>query len=460
MKRSSALGSLILLGPFVVLGVLYLLTTSPIDTSRPLEISPTGPITIALAGDLLITDPLGAAERDQGFVAARSAVRSATFALANLEMNLRDASDPPPAGTDASSRWPWGSSRQAEFLRELGFDAVTLANDHAADHGVDAVLSTRRVLDAAGILHAGTGEDLAEARAPLKAGRIAVFGVAVSSMPDARATASRGEIKGRAGVNPLRYTADITVDAATFRTLRESAPAAADPQAGESELKMSGATIKKGERTSVDFVVDPADEREILEAIRAARRDAGVVIVSVHAHEPSNTSDEPARFVQRFARAAVDAGAVIVVGHGPHRLRGVEVYGGGVILYSLGNFFYQPLRVDFRAANMFDRGANLYEAAVGAGSAAGADRSPAEEGAWWKSVLALATVDSTGVTALSLVPLDLGSDKSLETRGIPRVVRAETSGLLEQVQATARSLGTEVSVDPTSGHIFVRLAAP
>ena len=115
--RRSLLGFLILLGPFVVLGVLYLLTTSPIDTSRPLEIPPTGPITIALAGDVQITDPLGAAERDQGFVAARSAVRSATFALANLEMNLRDAGDPPPAGTDASSRWPWGSSREAEFLR-------------------------------------------------------------------------------------------------------------------------------------------------------------------------------------------------------------------------------------------------------------------------------------------------------------------------------------------------------
>jgi hypothetical protein len=109
---------------------------------------------------------------------------------------------------------------------------------------------------------------------------------------------------------------------------------------------------------------------------------------------------------------------------------------------------------------MFDRGANLYEAAVGAGRETGADWSPAGDRAWWKSILALATVDSTGVTGLSLVPLDLGSDKSLETRGIPRVVRAETSGLLEQVQATARSLGTEVSVDPTSGQMVVRLAAP
>lgn len=458
--RRSVVGLFIVLGPFVALGVLYQLTTSPIDNSRSIDIPQTGPITIALAGDLLVTDPLGAAERDQGFVAARSAVRGATFALANLEMNLRDASEAPPGGTESSSRWPWGGARQAEFLRELGFDAVTLANDHAADYGVDAVLSTRRVLDAAGVLHAGTGEDLAQARAPLKAGRIAVFGVAVSSMPDARATASRGEIKGRPGVNPLRYTADITVDAATFRTLSDSAQANGGAQASGNELKMSGATINQGERSGVDFVVDATDEREILDAIRAARGEASIVIVSVHAHEPSNGSVEPAQFVQRFARAAIDAGAVIVVGHGPHRLRGIEIYGNGVILYSLGNFFFQPLRIDFRAANMFDRGANLYDAAVGAGGGAGADRPPTEDAAWWRSVLALATVDARGVTALSLVPLDLGSDKSLETRGIPRVVRGDTSGLLEQVQAMGRNLPTEVSIEPTSGQLLVRIAAP
>jgi poly-gamma-glutamate synthesis protein (capsule biosynthesis protein) len=458
--RKSVLGLLIVLGPFVALGVLYQLTTSPIDNSRPLDIPQTGPITIALAGDMLITDPLGAAERDQGFVAARSAVRGSTFALANLEMNLRDASDAPPSGAESSSRWPWGGARQAEFLRELGFDAVTLANDHAADYGVDAVLSTRRVLDAAGILHAGTGEDLAQARAPLIAGRIAVLGVAVSSMPDARATASRGEIKGRAGVNPLRYTADITVDATTFRTLSDSAPANAGAQAGENALRMAGATIKKGERTGVDFVADPADEREILDAIRAARRDVGVVIVSVHAHEPSNASDEPAPLVQHFARAAIDAGASIVVGHGPHRLRGVEAYGAGVILYSLGNFFYQPLRVDFRAANTFDLGVNLFQAAVGAGGTPEAQSLPPNDPSWWHSALAVATVDSRGVTGLTLIPLDLGADKSLETRGIPRVVDAEGSGALEHVRGLSRSFGTEVALAPDSRQILVRLAPP
>lgn len=458
--RRSVLGLLIILGPFVVLGALYQLTTSPIDSSSRPEIPATGPITIALAGDVLITDPLGAAERDQGFVAARSAVRTATFAIANLDMNLRTESGPAPPGS-GSPRWPLGGSREADFLRELGFDAVTLANDHAADYGVDGLLSTRRVLDASGLLHAGTGEDLAGARAPLRLGRMAVFGVAVSSMPDARATASRADIKGRAGVNPLRYTADITVDAPTFRTLSESAVALnAGPPAGERELTMFGTTIKKGDRTSVGFIVDETDERDILEAIRAARQQADVVVVSVHAHEPTNESEEPAQFVQRFARAAIDAGAAIVAGHGPHRLRGVEVYRGGVILYSLGNFFYQPLRLDFGAANIFDRGVNLYEAAVGASGAPVGQTMPPNDPAWWRSALAMATVDKGAVTGLTLIPLDLGTDKSLETRGIPRVAPGGTSGALENLRRLSGALGTEVVLDENSQQIRVRLTSP
>jgi poly-gamma-glutamate capsule biosynthesis protein CapA/YwtB (metallophosphatase superfamily) len=459
--RRSALGLLIVLGPFVALAVLYQLTTTPIDNSRPLAIPATGPVTIALAGDVLITDPLGAAERDQGFVAARSAVRSATFALANLEMNLLAAGESGRSGTERSAPWPSGSSREAAFLRELGFDALTLANDHAADYGEAGLLATRRVLDEAGLLHAGTGADLAEARSPLTAGRIAVFGVAVSSMADARATMSRADIKGRAGVSPLRYAADITVDEATFRTLRGSASALnAGQPAGERELMMSGTTIKKGDRTSVTFVVDQTDEREILEAIAAARRQADIIIVSVHAHEPSNASTEPAPFVQRFARAAIDAGAAIVVGHGPHRLRGVEVYGRGVILYSLGNFFYQPVRLDFRAANPFDRGANLFEAALGTSSAQPATPVPPNDPSWWHSVLAVATVDSSGVTGLSLIPLDLGTDKSLETRGIPRVVSAGSGDTLEHLKELSGKLGTEVARDENSEQIRVRLASP
>ena len=84
------------------------------------------------------------------------------------------------------------------------------------------------------------------------------------------------------------------------------------------------------------FRVDTSDEREITEHIRAARAAAEVVVVSIHSHEPDNRTDEPADFVRAFAHRAIDAGASLVVGHGPHRVRGVEVYKDSAILYSLG----------------------------------------------------------------------------------------------------------------------------
>ena len=461
MRKS--VGFLIVLGPFIVLAVLYSLTTSPIDSGRPLDIPATGPLTIALAGDVLFTGPLGTMERDQAFIAARSAVGSADVALANLDMNLLGAEEALQADARPEPRWPYGSERDAVVLKRLGFDVVTLANDHAGDYGPDAVASTRRILDGIGFLHAGTGADLAAARASASVGRVAVLAVAASSFPDARATPTRGDIAGRAGVSPLRYSADITVDAATFQTLRDSAAALnAGRPAGERELTMFGTPIKKGDRTSVEFLVNEADEREMLEAIKTARASADVVIVSLHAHEPSNASDEPAAFVVRFARAAIDAGATIVVGHGPHRVRGVEAYKSGVILYSLGNFLYRAERLDFRAANLFDAGADLYQAAIGAlGGGPEARASVPDDPAWWESVLAVATVEAGKVTGIRLIPLDLGADKSLQTRGIPRMASADQSRrLFGRLTELSGVFGTRLRVEGGAAHLLVGGQAP
>ena len=50
---------------------------------------------------------------------------------------------------------------------------------------------------------------------------------------------------------------------------------------------------------------------------------------------------EPAQFLVTFARAMIDAGADLFVGHGPHVLRGIEIYKGAPIIYSLGDFIFQ-----------------------------------------------------------------------------------------------------------------------
>lgn len=87
---------------------------------------------------------------------------------------------------------------------------------------------------------------------------------------------------------------------------------------------------------------NPKDLARTVEEIKEARRQADVVLVSVHAHEMKGADSKvAAQFVETFARACIDTGASAVIGHGPHELRGIEVYNGGLIFYSLGNFIFQ-----------------------------------------------------------------------------------------------------------------------
>jgi len=69
---------------------------------------------------------------------------------------------------------------------------------------------------------------------------------------------------------------------------------------------------------------------------------ADVVIVSMHARAAYQPlpKDDPTR----FAPAAIDAGAKLVVGHHPHVVQPVEEYGGGVIFYSLGNLVFDQFQ--------------------------------------------------------------------------------------------------------------------
>lgn len=480
--RRSPLAILIVTGPLIIV-ILGYLWMGEGDVAPALDIPTTGPITIALAGDVLLTGPLGRIQRDPGFIAVRQAVRGADFAAANLEMNLLGAEEAVEADRRPLPRWPYGSLLDANALGQLGFDAISLANDHTGDFGPDATASTIRILDRTGLLHAGTGLDLAQARAPVYAGssapggrkRVAFISVAASSMPDSRATASRADIAGRPGLNPLRYTADITVDGPTFQTLKNSlsllnagsakselpdapidGPVPSQPSGKRVErlpagdrLVMFGTPIKKGDRTVVKFNVDENDERAILDQINAARVEAEIVVVSIHSHEPANASEEPADFIRRFARAAIEAGASLVVGHGPHRLRAIEVYKDGAILYSLGNFLYQTADLDFRAANMFDAGADLYQAAIGAlSSAPQRHPAPPDESAWWEGALAVATFEQGRLTLIRLVPLDLGADKSPGEKGMPRKVEGErAAAILDRLSRLSGAVDTPLEVE-------------
>jgi poly-gamma-glutamate synthesis protein (capsule biosynthesis protein) len=245
---------------------------------------------------------------------------------------------------------------------------------------------------------------------------------------------------GRPGVNPLRYEADITVDPKTFEILAQSVrDLKAGPPPDERSLELFGTRIEKGDRIAVTFRVDGRDEQEIVEHVRAARAAAEVVVVSVHSHEPNNATDTPAEFLREFAHRAIDAGASLVVGHGPHRVRGVEVYKDGAILYSLGNFLYQPI-ADFRAADDFDSGRDLYSAALGTLSPRppGPTEMPSDP-AWREGLVAVASFEDGRLSGLQIQPITLGGDGQ-NAAGLPNV--PSTPSILERLEELSKGWGT------------------
>jgi poly-gamma-glutamate capsule biosynthesis protein CapA/YwtB (metallophosphatase superfamily) len=407
----------------------------------PLPVRGNGPVTVAATGDALLVRPLTAAD---AHVAARLVplLGSADVALTNLETNLLLREHVPERGAGAPRR-PYATADAADTLRRLGINLVSLANNHASDYDAHGLLDTRRILESYGVQHGGSGENLEAARAPVLVGtaprRIAMIAVSTSASAESRAAGSW------AGVNPLRFTVDVTVDSTTFDTLKHSAIVESSDR---DMLMLHGTAIKRGARTVVNLVVDADDERQILEEIARARADADVVVVSLHAHEPRNDSAEPAAFVQRFARSAIDAGAAVVVGHGPHQLRGIELHGGGAILYSVGNFIFEDEGLDPRAMDVYDADVDLYGMAMGVLEARAPPNAPTfDEAVWWESVIARATFDHGGLTSLQLIPLDLGAGLPKGQRGVPRLASAERAArIVDRLSRLSAPFATRVVV--------------
>jgi poly-gamma-glutamate synthesis protein (capsule biosynthesis protein) len=170
--------------------------------------------------------------------------------------------------------------RFASGLAQAGIDIVSLGNNHTADYGPDGVGDTIAALDAAGVKHAGAGMNEAEARQPAF---IEAQGLRVAF---------------------LSYT-DIMEN-----------------------------TFAGPDSTGVALATTDA----IAAGVRAARAQADAVIVALHSGVEYTDAPQPDQ--QQLARAAIDAGALLVLGHHPHALQGRERYRNGLIVYSLGNFVF------------------------------------------------------------------------------------------------------------------------
>jgi poly-gamma-glutamate synthesis protein (capsule biosynthesis protein) len=343
-----------------------------------------GNFTIALTGDSMLTRRLSSFS-EPAYLKLAELLRGADACFGNLESTVRHSDE----GSPAISRMGRGTFMTTEpalvpEMKWLGLNLLSCANNHAFEYGEEGVLATMRHLDGGGIVHAGTGKNLASARAPgyldTNNGRVALVAAngtsarALISAPWGKAGSQRPDHSGRPGVNPLGFDTTFIVDPKSFEDLeRIERELGFDPEkerekradSGEKIIDFRGNRFVAGEGFGVVTKADPRDLEENLRWIHEARRQADWLIVSLHWHEfggetlrkARNVTDceEPADFVADFAHRAIDAGADLFVGHGPHVPLGVEIYKSKAIFYSLGNFIFQNETVKSFPGDAYER---------------------------------------------------------------------------------------------------------
>ncbi|WIX75627.1 CapA family protein [Amycolatopsis carbonis] len=309
---------------------------------------------LAVTGDVIMNTRVSVC-REPEVVAALDVLRGADVTHARLEIPLHDfgAADVFPAAEGALS-WMRGPTAIADELRALGVDLVSTASNHALDYSYGGLRSTIEALDARGLSHAGTGADLATARAPAfadtAAGRVALVS-ATSSFPSfARAGAARTDAVGRPGVNPLRYL-DVVGPATAERLcavmgelglwiVRDGDEFVVHPPGLHNSIRRF--RVVAGQEIS-STVCDPDDLTGNLESLRHAASVADFVLAHLHVQAwdgaDGRMSSTPA-FAREYAHAAVEAGAALVLVQGSHApMRGIEMYQGVPVLYDPGPLF-------------------------------------------------------------------------------------------------------------------------
>jgi len=255
----------------------------PDISAKPAEPDKSGiRITIASVGDMMIgTDfPENHLPDDDGvsfLEAVTPALSSADITFGNLEGVLVDGGQPVKKCSNPNACYLFRSpTRYADYFRAAGFDVMSLANNHARDFGEEGRTSTMIALAGVGIHHSGREGDFASFE--VNGLKIAVLAYAVTKESNMLLDYELA----RATVADFATSHDIVM--VTFHGGAEGA----------------------------DVINLPFAEEEYY--------------------------GEPRGDVVMFARMVVDAGADLVIGHGPHVVRAMERYKDRLIAYSLGNF--------------------------------------------------------------------------------------------------------------------------
>jgi len=457
--------------------------------ARELDNSVGDGFTLAAVGDCIILHPLSPLlKRDAAFAAVVSILRDASVTFGNFETAAADLRGgfkgyPFPGKDD----WALiADPGVAADLKSFGFDLLARANNHALDYGIEGMRETSRLLDEAGLVHAGAGENRADARAPryvqTTLGRVALVSMASSFSDEAVALPPAGQAPGRPGLSALRTTRTTIVTAPMMRALAQVKtpldaatgrcggypvpPAAATPTPAGAplasgplpdpprELKLFDQTFRLGAAPGYHYDMNPVDLAEILKSIRLGKQHSDFLIATIHAHEAAIDCDQPGDFLPVLAHAAIDAGADVFLTHGSHLVGPVEIYKGRPIFYGLSNFFWNDM-MEPVSADLYEQNRDLLTTAFGdpakatdADLNALANATTFNDERVFQSFVMVGRWDEGRLTDLRLHPIDLRYGERLTTSGVPRLAPPPAArAIFDRLQRLSLPYGTTMALE-------------
>jgi len=451
--------------------------------------SPLQDFSLVTLGDSLISTRTTSELDNPKFLAVVKAIKEGDAAFTNFEEVMPKPGTSPAALS--GDTYMSTSPHHLQDLIDMGINLIGQANNHVYDYGPQGLLDTIEETDKLkGVAaFAGVGRTLGEARQPSffasLHGRVALIDAASSFNEDAVAGDPRPDMPGRPGLNPIRYITTYNVDQATFDVLKsiQGRPGVAgrydqgtgavgwwgareaQPR-GPDILVAGGRTYRLSDKPGVVRKLFQHDMDAIARNIKDGKARASYVLTSIHNHEngvepfpnpdpalgvPTTTAD----FMIEFAHAAIDAGSDVYSGTGPHTLRGIEIYKGKPILYSLGDLFMQNDLVRIMPTEFYNRYQLGPETTPSEGFAA---RGGYENIELSESVVAKTLFKNGKPVEVKLTPIlmRLKVPGNEGRYGIPEIADATTGArILGRLQQMSKPFGTTITIRNGIGYIAI-----
>ena len=471
----------------------------------------TEPFTLSVVGDIIQSNPISQ-RTDKAIRGILDPIANSDLAFGNMESNFGDYRNAV-KGIGGLQ----GCKEVAADVKKMGFGLVARSSNHSTDQGVDEMLKSNQILQELGVIYAGTGINLEDARAPqyfeTPKGRVGLVAMTMSMRGRVDNQSSRsadcgmemasyqgGNRNGAAGINFMRATPSVVLSPELYEGIikikefeaeyakkmikEHSGDVTTDGTENDKVMEHLFGKISDSSRQALVFTqmfevgdkpcglsyhMDENDLRLNLRSIRQGKEWSDFMIASIHTHDAPTTlrhldflQETPSDYLVELAHKAIDNGADVFAVTGPHLLRGIEIYKGKPIFYSLASFIYQlwgtpagPDRYQDNGDDPFYSETTETEMNMDMWPPQSITRHPDPKNMEsMESVSTQLKYDEGKLKEIVIRPIEFGYDAPLSQHGIPRVPKTEVAlRILKRMQRMSEALGTKVEIIDEIGYI-------